>query len=109
MEWRGWHWWYGRWQSQPDTDDQGSEFLDIWAYKWSKLGYHVEFGNPGYERELWRTLSNAEGEWNRWERFELVDDENMKLCGRRWWYGRWQTYHAKQLQELRLILAEHVR
>ena len=109
MEWRGWHWWYGQWQSQPDTDDQGSEFLDIWAHKWSKLGYHVEFGNPGYERELWRTLSNGEGEWNRWERFELVDDETMKWRGVHWCYGRWQTYPEKQLRNLRSIFEEHVR
>ena len=109
MEWRGWHWWYGQWQSQPDTDDQGSEFLDIWAHQWSKLGYHVEFGSPGYEGELWRTLSNGEGEWNRWERFELVDDETMKWRGVHWCYGRWQTYPEKQLRNLRSIFEEHVR
>ena len=109
MEWRGWHWWYGRWQSQPDTDDSELETLQICAGKWLKLGHHVELGDPGYERELWSAYSNAEGEWNCWLRFELVDDGNMKWRGQHWWYGRWQTYHEKQLRNLHSIFADHVR
>ena len=75
--------------------------LQTCAVNMRLAGYHVEFGNPGYERELWRTLSNGEGEWNRWERFQLVDDETMKWRGVHWCYGRWQTYPEKQLRMTR--------
>ena len=56
-------------------------------------GMTVEFGSPGYPRELWIGLSNMDPEWNFWRYAELccADNGHKHLVprGECLWYGRW--------------------
>jgi hypothetical protein len=55
-------------------------------------GLVVEFGNPGYPRELWLCGgSNDDHRWHVWSAWKLYWDETgLYHIGDHWWYGRWE-------------------
>ena len=53
-------------------------------------GYVLEFGKPGYPKEVWSTASNDDNHWNDWSCFKFSPDERFFVGyeSQPWW-GRW--------------------
>ena len=54
------------------------------------MGYALEFGKPGYPKEVWCTTSNDDHHYNDWICFKFSPDEHLFLdCEQQTWWGRW--------------------
>ena len=53
-------------------------------------GYELEFGKPGYPKEVWCTTSNDDHRYNYWTCFKFSPDERSFVGGeQQTWWGRW--------------------